>query len=296
MKDKEEKKLISSSYVMGVVALVFLIIGYQTALFVHSAAMMRIASNRDSPDTVYVYPAFEATCAASEQQDTLSIRKEYRFSTHHPKAEAVRRNLPGKRVETFRFDPNKITIEDLCRLGFSLKQAQSIDNYRKKGGRFRRKEDFSKSFVVADSVYSRLEPFIDIPLIDLNKADSAAFDSLPGIGGWFASKMVEYRTKLGGYSYKEQLMEIWNFDREKYEALADLVTISAENQLPYPIWTLPADSLSRHPYIGSYSASGIVLFRENNSRDKWTIAELDKAGILQDGAAEKLSRCLLAEP
>ena len=91
-------------------------------------------------------------------------------------------------------------------------------------------------------------------------------------------------------------MEIWNFDREKYEALADLVTISAENQLPYPIWTLPADSLSRHPYIGSYSASGIVLFRENNSRDKWTIAELDKAGILQDGAAEKLSRCLLAEP
>ena len=266
MKDKEEKKLISSSYVMGVVALVFLIIGYQTALFVHSAAMMRIASNRDSPDTVYVYPASEATCAASEQQDTLSIRKEYRFSTHHPKAEAVRRNLPRKRVETFRFDPNKITIEDLCRLGFSLKQAQSIDNYRKKGGRFRRKEDFSKSFVVADSVYSRLEPFIDIPLIDLNKADSAAFDSLPGIGGWFASKMVEYRTKLGGYSYKEQLMEIWNFDIEKYEALADLVTISAENQLPYPIWTLPADSLSRHPYIGSYSASGIVLFRENNSR------------------------------
>ena len=37
---------------MGVVALVFMIIGYQTALFVHSAAVMKIEANRDRPDTV----------------------------------------------------------------------------------------------------------------------------------------------------------------------------------------------------------------------------------------------------
>ena len=74
--------------------------------------------------------------------------------------------------------------------------------YRNKGGKFRRKSDFARSFVVSDSIYKRLEPYIDIPLIDLNLADSAAFDSLPGIGGWFASKMLAYRKELGGYSYK----------------------------------------------------------------------------------------------
>jgi DNA uptake protein ComE-like DNA-binding protein len=50
--------------------------------------------------------------------------------------------------------------------------------------------------------------------VDLNLADSAAFDALPGIGGWFASKMIEHRKALGGYSYKEQLMDIYRFDQE----------------------------------------------------------------------------------
>jgi hypothetical protein len=48
---------ISRSAVVGIVALVFLIIGYQTALFVHSAAVAKIAANRDEPDTVFVYEA-----------------------------------------------------------------------------------------------------------------------------------------------------------------------------------------------------------------------------------------------
>ena len=82
--------------------------------------------------------------------------------------------------------------------------------------------------MVSDSVYKRLEAYIDIPLLDLNLADSADFDGLPGIGGYFASRMVEYRRRLGGYySYKEQLMDIYNFDKEKYDGLADLVTIAA---------------------------------------------------------------------
>ena len=122
------------------------------------------------------------------------------------------------------------------RLGFSEKQAQSILNYRAKGGRFRRPSDFAKSYVVADSVFDRLEPYIDIPRIDLNKADSAAFETLPGIGPYFASKMVSYRTSLGGYSHPEQLLEIYHFDREKYEALKDLISCSLPE--PYPIWTL----------------------------------------------------------
>ena len=116
---------------------------------------------------------------------------------------AVRENLPYRKVESFCFDPNTVTHEDLCRLGFTPKQARSLISYRQKGGRFRRKSDFAKSFVVSDSIYRRLEPYIDIPLTDLNLADSAAFDALPGIGGWFAAKIIEHRNALKGYSHKE---------------------------------------------------------------------------------------------
>ena len=211
-------------------------------------------------------------------------------------AEAVRRNLPRRKVESFRFDPNTASEDDLCRLGFSPKQARSIVNYREKGGSFRRKSDFAKSYVVSDSIYRRLETYIDIPLLDLNLADSADFDALPGIGGWFASKMVAYRNQLKGYSCKEQLMEIWKFDEQKYAALEDLVTVNPETATPYPLWTLPADSLRRHPYIRNYeTARAIVLFRESMPQENWTVEALIDAGILVSEQAARLTRCLIED-
>ena len=183
-----------------------------------------------------------------------------------------------------------MSVNDLRRLGFSLKQAESIDNYRKKGGKFRRKEDFAKSYVVADSVYRRLEKYIDIPLLDINRADSAEFDALPGIGGYFAAKMVEYRSRLGGYSCKEQLMEIYHLDNEKYSRFSDLITVGEFR--PFRLWTMPADSLKLHPYIRNWkTANAIVLYRDNNPRELWTVEGLRNAGILDDAAAVRLSRC-----
>ncbi len=288
MRSSEDKKKsgLSESFIVGVIAIVFLIVGYQTALFIHQAAVMKIAANRDDPDTVFVYMPSE-----EGRQEADTVRRNAR---HSPRAEAVRKAMPGRKVETFRFDPNTVSVDDLCRLGFSPKQAQSIDNYRKKGGRFRRKGDFAKSYVVSDSIFRRLESYIDIPLVDLNLADSAAFDALPGIGGWFASKIIEYREALGGYSYKEQLMDISRFDREKFDALCDLVTVSPENVTPYPLWSLPADSLRLHPYIGNYeTARAIVLYRESTPKDQWTIAALLSSGIITLENSTKLSKCLI---
>lgn len=300
MKAKVEK---GRGYLTGIIAVVFMIIGYQTALFVHHAAVMKLTANRDEPDTVYIYqysansPKFSkgtgiSVSAVPSQASGAVIRKN---ASHSQRAEVVRSNVPRKNVETFRFNPNTATEEDLCRLGFTPKQAASIVTYRVKGGKYRRKADFAASFVVSDSIYKRLEPYIDIPLIDLNLADSAAFDSLPGIGGWFASKMVSYRKELRGYSYKEQLMEIWKFDQEKYDALADLITLNPENLRQYPLWTLPADSLRKHPYIRNYeTARAIVLFRDNNPPENYTIQALEQAGIINPETASRLSRCAIS--
>lgn len=300
MGTKKERGL-SRSAVFGVVALVFLVIGYQTALFVHSAAVAKIAADRDEPDTVFVYEGAGGRSFASAQDERIPVsvgndeirddRRVVRKSGHHTaRAEVVRARVPRK-VESFRFNPNTVSKEDLQRLGFSEKQAQSIVNYREKGGRFRRKSDFARSFVVSDSVYKRLEPYISIPKTDLNQADSAAFDALPGIGGWFASKMVAYRKELGGYSCKEQLMDIYRFDKEKFDGLKDLVTIRQPYR--YPLWQLPADSLRTHPYIRNYeTARAIVLFRENNPPEKWTVDNLATAGVITSDIAFRMEKCV----
>ena len=327
-----------SAFRAGAIALAFLIIGYQAALFVHRAAVLHIQAARDNPDTVYVVdealaarvlgardggggsagfagssrasgsgypgascggspsgasPGGSSSCDSSQggSSGVVIVRRE----AAHPAAVAAVR-AERRRVESFRFDPNTVSLEDLVKLGFSEKQAQSIVNYREKGGRFRRKSDFAKSFVVADSVYKRLEPYIYIPKIDINKADSAAFDSLPGIGPYFAAKMVSYRSELGGYSCKEQLMDIYNFDKAKYDGLSDLV-VCGPGARPFRLWTLPADSLRLHPCIRSRQvARSIVLYRDNTPRDGWTVDGLRSAGVLDSLAAARLARCLLAEP
>ena len=91
-------------------------------------------------------------------------------------------------------------------------------------------------------------------------------------------------------------MDIYRFDREKFDGLSDLVAVGAGNVRPYPLWTLPADSLKKHPYIGSYAARGIVLYRENNPKSAWTVEALARAGVLKPEMADKLGRCVIAEP
>ncbi len=295
MKSSETKKSrLSESFIIGFIAIIFLLVGYQTSLFIHRAAVTQIAANRDYPDTVFVYRE-QAPVSATEEETDIPLpvieTVERHNSSHSPRAEAVRKNAPRPQSKPFRFDPNTVSVEDLCRLGFSIKQAESIDNYRKKGGKFRRKEDFAKSYVVSESVYERLEDYIDIPLVDLNLADSTAFDALPGIGGWFAAKMIEYRNKLGGYTCIEQLLEIYRFDQDKFDALSDLVCV--RNPVYYPLWSLPVDSLKLHPHIRNYeTAKAIILFRDNNDPRDWSVHNLCAAGIISEKDAMRLARCV----
>ena len=232
MKAVEKKKNSGSSTVfkVGAISLAFLILGYQSALFIHRAAALRAEVIRDHPDTVYVIREIRTEVSDATSSETTtgeSVRIERKESAHGPAVQQIRKRT--RKVENFRFNPNTVGKEELQRLGFSEKQAAAIINYRAKGGRFHRKSDFAKSFVVADSVYRRLEPYIDIPRLDINKADSAALDALPGIGPYFAAKIIEYRGEIGGFTDVEQLMDIDYFDRKKFDALSDLVICGGDD-------------------------------------------------------------------
>ena len=364
---------LTASFVTGAIALVFLVIGFQVALFVNKAAVTHIVAHRDHPDTVYVLPEWADDGGPSGADDTPEepgdegfVRDEgatggtgqrvgsaerragsagqrtgsaeqrtgsagQRTGSAGQRAGSTRRQESGakqragttgqraaisgqrtvrrnaqhsasargvwekaeRKVESFPFNPNTVSVEDLQRLGFSAKQAQSIENYRLKGGRFRRPADFAKSYVVADSIFQRLRPFIRIPRLDINQADSTALLDLPGIGPYFAGKVVQYRERLGGYSCPEQLMEIYHFDADKYNGLKDLITCSAA--VHFPIWTATEEQLAQHPHISRAEAHSIILYRQHHSPADCTLDGLIAAGILSPDHASGLSRCNLAQ-
>ena len=144
-RNNEDGKSPSKSFIIGAVALAFLLIGYQTAVFIHRAATLKILSS--VPDTVYVavpasgpgdVAAHDAVVDEPVQHAASRQKRQYASSAAHRRVE-VRERFSERRCENFRFDPNTAGIDELRRLGFSLKQAEAIDNYRSKGGRFRRK-------------------------------------------------------------------------------------------------------------------------------------------------------------
>ncbi|MBI1228061.1 MAG: hypothetical protein GC192_22705 [Bacteroidetes bacterium] len=75
-----------------------------------------------------------------------------------------RENTSPHQIESFNFDPNTVSKEDLVRLGLSARTAQTLLNFRAKGGHFYKKEDLKKVYGLREEDYGRLLPFIQIEL------------------------------------------------------------------------------------------------------------------------------------
>ena len=117
-------------------------------------------------------------------------------------ADGIEENA-GSAPQRFRFNPNTITLDSLQLLGFSQRQAQTILNYRSKGGTFRRREDFARMYTVDSAMYASLEEYIFIP-----DKDTSLLRNFPvrkrGVSGTksaFVGKMVQERDDIGAKRY-----------------------------------------------------------------------------------------------
>lgn len=61
--------------------------------------------------------------------------------------------------------------------------------------------------------------------VDLNVADEAALDALPGVGPATAAAIVQHRQRIGRFTSVDQLLDVRGIGEAKLEALRDLVTV-----------------------------------------------------------------------
>ena len=61
--------------------------------------------------------------------------------------------------------------------------------------------------------------------IDLNTADAAALDTLPGVGPATANKIIADRAANGPFVSPEDLMRVAGIGQKKYDALKDLIVV-----------------------------------------------------------------------
>lgn len=124
--------------------------------------------------------------------------------------------------------------------------------------------------------------------LELNSADSAELVSLPGIGPFFASRILEYRKRLGGFVFPEQLMEVYGIDKERFSVFNSRIWADSTKIKRLKLSDVTADQLSANPYIGAYAARSIVKFREQAGEKVINIAVLVSNRIIREELAKIL--------
>ena len=126
-------------------------------------------------------------------------------------------------------------------------------------------------------------------LVELNSADSAALDALPGIGPYYARQILAYRERLGFYADISQLLDIRGMDTARLRRLADRLYIAPESLRPLDLYSMPLESLAAHPYIGPYAAKGIDRLRRTLPEAEFTFQAILDSKILPEAQARRLA-------
>jgi DNA uptake protein ComE-like DNA-binding protein len=105
--------------------------------------------------------------------------------------------------------------------------------------------------------------------VELNTADTTLLKQLRGIGSGYAKMIVNYRTKLGGFYSKEQLLEVYRFPAETYAKIEHQLWVDTTYIQKLPINQLSIDQLKRHPYIRYFQAKSLYDNRLNKPEQRY---------------------------
>ena len=224
-------------------------------------------------------------------------------------------NVETVRRELSAFDPNTADSTQLLRLGLQPWQVRSIYRYRAKGGTYRQPSDFARLYGLTVKQYKELLPYIRISdeyksaaevygrtdadkvvrdslrypvklqpgqYVVLDDADTTSLRKVPGIGRYYASRIVRYRNDLGGYVSVAQLSEIEGIPESAFPYFK--VTGGAVRKLNLNRLTL--NELKHHPYINFYQARRIIDYR----RLKGPLHSIDDLRLLKDFSQRDIER------
>lgn len=105
--------------------------------------------------------------------------------------------------------------------------------------------------------------------VELNTADTTLLKQLRGIGSGYAKMIVNYRTKLGGFYSKEQLLEVYRFPAETYAKIEHQLWVDTTYIQKIPINQFTIDQLKRHPYIRYFQAKSLYDNRLNKPEQRY---------------------------
>jgi len=208
---------------------------------------------------------------------------------------------PVNQVKEGFFDPNQAELNELLEFGLNQFQAKNLVAYRNKGGIFANPEDILKIYGIDSVLYGLIKNNIRIEntetlnpppvtshiYIEINEADSSDLVELNGIGPSFASRIIKYRDRLGGYYAPSQLLEVYNFPIETYAKIEGYIYTDSLKIKKIRINFADFKELIKHPYFSKQNIDLMLKFREKHGPFN-SLAEVQTSGIFNENEFKKV--------
>ncbi len=129
--------------------------------------------------------------------------------------------------------------------------------------------------------------------VNINKADTTAFQEIRGIGPVFSRRIVRYRELLGGYYCTSQLLEVFGMDSTRYAGIQDFIEPDTLLIQRINLNTASFGDLVRHPYIDQPVASAILNLRDQHGPFACP-TDIKSSYLIDDAGWERLRPYLFA--
>ncbi|RYE25407.1 MAG: helix-hairpin-helix domain-containing protein [Sphingobacteriales bacterium] len=210
---------------MGIAALIILLSAFLVTKMVAASNILSAKNNSSQQNRAN----YNGAIAALSQPSAA----EHRFLKDFA-ANAAGYTTAGKTAEhnkteqvilkPFPFDPNTLDSAGFRRMGLPAKTTAILLHWRASGKHFYHPDDMKTLYTLKPEQFGTLKPFIRIPKISLNHADSLALVRLRGIGPKLAHKILEKRA-TEPFTSLEQLRTLQRIPDTVYTQLTGILTI-----------------------------------------------------------------------
>lgn len=243
------------------------------------------------------------------QEFVVSVKKK---KTTKSEAFKSKFSVPNQKV-----NPNDLSTQDWKELGLSQKQAEIVVKFSERG--LRSNNDLKKIYVFPNQLFNLIKDSLIYPesdshvynkssnydaektkkdysqvKVDISIANQEELETIPGIGPFFAKKILDHRSNLGGFVNKNQLLEIWKFDEKKLNEIEQYLILSKCEIQKININSSELEELKSHPYITYSVANSIVKMRETNGMYS-DVSEIKKSKLISEELYQKIVRYITVE-
>lgn len=219
---------------------------------------------------------------------TLKRESEHSIDLYSPESRAIQKHLDSLRSEAlekrkskvFPFNPNYISDYKGYQLGMSVEEIDRLRNYRSQNKFVNSAEEFQDVTQISDSLLNQISPYFKFPewirkkekrkekrermtfdhevrkekslitTTDINLATVNDFLTVDGIDQELSERIIKYRTKLQGFSFVEQIYEVWGISNEIGSNILQLFSLQSKpNIIKLNLNTASFKEVLALPYI-----------------------------------------------